>query len=106
MHEGPDVSVWAVTGQLLGLIVGGAGLGLGMAFGGMIYFERDRAARFQDQYFSERIDHLDTAAALGTCVATRDALREGKEINDAIPDDLGGFVLPDAWRLQPGPPAD
>jgi hypothetical protein len=42
----------------------------------------------------------------GQCQATLTAYLEGEEINDAIPDDLGDFVPPDAWLVpSPGSPA-
>jgi hypothetical protein len=35
--------------------------------------------------------------AFGICDATLTAYLEGEEINDAIPDDLGGFDVPSHW---------
>jgi hypothetical protein len=43
--------------------------------------------------------------AFGICDATLTAYLEGEDIDAAIPDDLGGFVVPDHWRLQPSSPA-
>jgi hypothetical protein len=40
----------------------------------------------------------------GICDATLTAYLEGEEINDAIPDDLGGFDVPSHW-LRPSSPA-
>jgi len=100
------MSAWAVAGQSLSLVVGGAGLGLGLAFGGMLWHERDRATDLQDALLIETFARYDLTAQLGTCQATRDALREGKEIDDAIPNSLDGFVLPDDWRVQPDPETD
>lgn len=42
--------------------------------------------------------------AFGVCDATLTAYLEGEEIDDAIPDDLGGFDVPSHW-LQPTFPA-
>jgi len=100
------VSAWAVAGQSLSLVVGGAGLGLGLAFGAMLWHERDRATDLQDALLSETLARYSAVARLGTCQAARDALREGREIDDAIPNDLDGFVLPDDWRVQPDPETD
>lgn len=96
------MSAWAVAGQSLSLIVGGAGLGLGLAFGGLLFFERDRASDLQDALLSERLTHYGTVAQLATCQATRNALREGRDIDAEIPLDLGDFIVPDSWRVQPG----
>lgn len=38
-------------------------------------------------------------SANAQCAAVLAAMNEGQEIDDAIPDDLGGFDIPDAWRL-------
>lgn len=95
------MSAWAVAGQSLSLVVGGAGLGLGIAFGGMLWHERDRASGLQDSLLAETLERYEVTAQLGVCLASRDALREGQEIDRAIPNDLDGFVLPDDWRLQP-----
>jgi hypothetical protein len=42
--------------------------------------------------------------AYGVCDVTLTAYLEGEEINDAIPDDLGGFDVPSHW-LRPSSPA-
>ena len=42
--------------------------------------------------------------AYGICNATLSAYLEGDDIDAAIPDDLDGFVVPDAWRVQPSTP--
>ncbi|SEL67057.1 hypothetical protein [Jannaschia helgolandensis] len=95
------MSAWAIAGQSLSLVVGGAGLGIGIAFGGILWIERDRAGDLQDALLTETIEHYQTVAELATCQAVTGLLREGREIDDAIPNDLGGFVLPDAWRVRP-----
>lgn len=95
------MSAWAVAGQSLSLIVGGAGLGLGIAFAGILYVERDRAGALQDALIAERLARVNEAARLATCEAAGGALREGREIDNAIPNDLGGFVLPDAYLVRP-----
>lgn len=87
--------------NFIGGAIGGAGVGLAVAFGGLLWLERGRAAELQELVFAETLARYDLAAKLGTCQATRDALREGKEIDNAIPDDLGTFRLPDRWWLQP-----
>ena len=100
------MSAGAVAGQSLSLVVGGAGLGLGIAFGGLLYFERDRAGGLQERLLAETLSHYGTVAQLGTCQAMRDGLREGREIDNAIPDDLGDFMLNPDWMLrldQPSP---
>jgi hypothetical protein len=43
--------------------------------------------------------------AYGVCDATLTAYLEGDDIDAAIPDDLGGFTLPNHWRVQPSSPA-
>ncbi|MBF9042935.1 hypothetical protein HKCCE4037_06335 [Rhodobacterales bacterium HKCCE4037] len=97
------MTAWAVAGQSLSLVVGGAGVGLAVGLGGLLWIERDRAGDLQDQLFAERMGHITTAAQLGTCEATRDALREGRQIDAEIPDDVGDFVLPDDWWMRPVP---
>ena len=99
------MSAWAVAGQSLSLVVGGAGLGVAMGLAGILWMERNRAADLQEGWLDETLSHYGTAAELATCKASRAALREGKEIDDAIPSDLGGYVLPDRWRVQPDAPA-
>jgi hypothetical protein len=97
------MSAWAVAGQSLSLVVGGAGLGLGLSFGAILWHERDRAGELQDALLSETLARYGVVAQLATCQATRDALREGREIDADIPLDLGDFVIPDDWRVRPDP---
>jgi hypothetical protein len=101
------LSAWAVAGQSLSLIVGGAGLGIGLAFGAILWNERDRAGDLQNALLAETLARYGVVADLATCQATRNALREGREIDADIPLDLGDFAIPDAWRVRPVPnPAD
>jgi len=95
------VSAWAVAGQSLSLIVGGVGLGLGIAFGGMLWHERDRATDLQDALLTETLERYEVNARLGVCQASRAALIEGQEIDREIPNNLDDFVLPDDWRVLP-----
>lgn len=97
------MGAWAVAGQSLSLVVGGAGLGIGLAFGGILWTERNRAGDLQDALLSETLARYGVVAELATCQATRDALREGREIDADIPLDLGDFVIPDDWRVRPVP---
>lgn len=100
------MSVWAVTGQSLGLIVGGAGLGMALGFGGLLWVERDRAGSLQEQLLAATFERYNLTAKLATCEATAAMLRKGRNIDSAIPYDLDNFVLPDTWRVQPKGPAD
>jgi len=97
------MSVVAVAGQSLSMIVGGVGLGVGLAFGGMLWNERDRAGDLQDALLAEVLARYGVVAELATCQATRDALREGREIDTDIPLDLDDFAVPDDWRVRPVP---
>jgi hypothetical protein len=54
-------------------------------------------------YLNDRL--AEAERAFGICDATLTAYLEGEDIDAAIPDDLGGFVVPDHWRLQPSSPA-
>jgi hypothetical protein len=69
----------------------------------MLWHERDRAGDLQDDLLAETLARYGVVAQLATCQATRDALREGREIDADIPLDLGDFVIPDDWRVQPVP---
>ena len=101
------MSAWAVAGQSLSLIVGGAGLGMALGFGGMLWNERDVAAGLRERVLTTQIDHINTAAALGTCQARLELAREGREIDLEIPLDFDGTVLPDPdWLFRDGQPAD
>jgi len=42
-----------------------------------------------------------TARDLVACQITTEALMEGQEIDNAIPDDLGGVGVPPGWLLDP-----
>jgi hypothetical protein len=53
-------------------------------------------------YLNDRL--AEAERAFGICDATLTAYLEGEEINDAIPDDLGGFDVPSHW-LRPSSPA-
>lgn len=101
------MSAWAIAGQSLSLIVGGAGLGMAIGFGGMLWNERDVASDLRDRVLNTHIDHINTAAALGTCQARVQLAREGREIDLEIPLDFGGTVLPDpGWLLRDEQPDD
>lgn len=103
------MSAWAIAGQSLSLIVGGAGLGLALGFGLMLWNERNVASELRELVLSTQVDHINAAAALGTCQAMRDLAREGREIDLEIPLDFDGTVLPDPdWMLPflDGQPAD
>ena len=101
------MSAWAIAGQSLSLVVGGAGLGLGLAFGGLLWTERNVATDLRERILSTQVDHLNTAAALGTCQARLQLAREGREIDLEIPLDFDGTVLPDPdWLLGDGQPAN
>ena len=99
------MSAWVVAGQSLSLVVGGAGLGLALGLGGMLWVERNTASDLRERVLSTQIDHLNTAAALGTCQARIQLAQEGREIDRDIPLDFDGSVLPDPdWLL--GQPTD
>lgn len=95
------MSAWAIAGQSLGLIVGGAGVGIAAATSLAAWYTFHRVEDLQDALLAERLARYETVAQLGTCQATRDALRDGREIDADIPLDLGDFVVPDSWRVRP-----
>lgn len=95
------MTAWAVAGQSLGLVVGGAGLGMALGFGGMLWVERNRAGDLQDAVLARTLENLNAAAELSTCRASQTLLREGREIDNAIQDSLLDFTIPDDWRVQP-----
>lgn len=51
------------------------------------------------QWRNEVQAHADAERDFAECSATITAMIEGQEIDDAIPDDLNGFDIPDAWRV-------
>lgn len=88
------MSAWALFGQSLSLIVGGAGLGLGLAFGGTLYFERNRAADLQADLLSETLLRYEVSAQLATCAARLTLASEGDDFDATIPSDLSDFIPP------------
>jgi hypothetical protein len=98
------MTAWAVAGQSLSLVVGGAGLGLALGLGGMLWVERNVASDLRARVLATQVDHLNTAAALGTCQARIQLAQEGREIDLEIPLTFDGTVLPDPdWLLRDGP---
>ena len=96
-----------MAGQSLSLVVGGAGLGLALGLGGMLWVERNVASDLRERVLSTQVDHLNTAAALGTCQARIQLAQEGREIDLDIPLTFDGTVLPDPdWLFGDGQPAD
>lgn len=95
------MSAWAVAGQSLSLVVGGVGLGVGLALGGILWVERNRAGDLQDALLSETLARYGITAQLATCEAVAGLEREGSTIDATIPNDLDGFDLLDDWRVRP-----